>query len=87
MLFPSDTDSLGNRKAPDKESVDLRPPDYLLPGCKDLPLMPLQPIREDRKVSGLYIYIFIIFEGKKYDYIIQVLLEEAYQSGYKQKTK
>lgn len=52
LLFTSATDSLGSRKAFDKESVDLRPPDYLLPGCKDLPLMPLQPIREDRKVSG-----------------------------------
>lgn len=30
--------------------MDFKPPEYLLPGCKDLPLTPLQPIRDDRKV-------------------------------------
>lgn len=50
VLFPSDSDSLGSKQASEKESVDFKPPEYLLPGCKDLPLTPLQPIRDDRKV-------------------------------------
>uniref|UniRef100_A0A3P8VJT2 Clustered mitochondria homolog n=1 Tax=Cynoglossus semilaevis TaxID=244447 RepID=A0A3P8VJT2_CYNSE len=29
--------------------VDHRPPDHVLPGCKDRPLTPLQPVRDDRK--------------------------------------
>uniref|UniRef100_A0A671X1J5 Clustered mitochondria homolog n=1 Tax=Sparus aurata TaxID=8175 RepID=A0A671X1J5_SPAAU len=36
-------------KAPEKESVDFRPPEYILPGCKDRLLTPLQPVRDDWK--------------------------------------
>uniref|UniRef100_UPI0037E941DA clustered mitochondria protein homolog n=1 Tax=Semicossyphus pulcher TaxID=241346 RepID=UPI0037E941DA len=42
-------ESVGNRRASEKESVDYRPPDYILPGCKDRPLTPLQPLRDDWK--------------------------------------
>ena len=30
--------------------VDFKPPEYILPGCKDRPLIPLQPFRDDKKV-------------------------------------
>uniref|UniRef100_A0A4W6F6X8 Clustered mitochondria homolog n=1 Tax=Lates calcarifer TaxID=8187 RepID=A0A4W6F6X8_LATCA len=33
----------------EKEYVDCSPPEYILPGCKDRPLTPLQPIRDDWK--------------------------------------
>lgn len=36
----------------DKESVDLSPPEYILPECKDRPLTVLQPMREDWKVTA-----------------------------------
>uniref|UniRef100_A0A3B4ZTG7 Clustered mitochondria protein homolog n=1 Tax=Stegastes partitus TaxID=144197 RepID=A0A3B4ZTG7_9TELE len=38
----------GNRKASER-SVDCSPPDYILPGCRDRLLTPLQPVRDDRK--------------------------------------
>nr|XP_046267647.1 clustered mitochondria protein homolog isoform X2 [Scatophagus argus] len=44
-----DSECVGSRRASEKESVDFRPPEYVLPGCKDRPLAPLQPNREDRK--------------------------------------
>uniref|UniRef100_A0A665TT55 Clustered mitochondria (cluA/CLU1) homolog b n=1 Tax=Echeneis naucrates TaxID=173247 RepID=A0A665TT55_ECHNA len=37
------------KRASEKESVDCSPPDYVLPGCKDRPLTPLQPVRDDWK--------------------------------------
>ncbi|TKS65350.1 Clustered mitochondria protein -like protein [Collichthys lucidus] len=43
------SESVGNRQASEKESVDFRPPEYILPGCKDRPLSPLQPVRDDWK--------------------------------------
>ncbi|XP_042355264.1 clustered mitochondria protein homolog [Plectropomus leopardus] len=45
----NDSDSAGNRRASEKESVDCSPPEYILPGCKERPLTPLQPLREDWK--------------------------------------
>ncbi|XP_070700176.1 clustered mitochondria protein homolog [Pempheris klunzingeri] len=44
-----DSESVGNRRAAEKESVDFRPPDYIVPGCKERPLTPLQPLRDDWK--------------------------------------
>ncbi|KAK1883191.1 Clustered mitochondria protein like [Dissostichus eleginoides] len=44
-----DSDSVGTRRASEKESVDCSPPEYLLPGCKERPLTPLQPLRDDWK--------------------------------------
>ncbi|XP_049448798.1 clustered mitochondria protein homolog [Epinephelus fuscoguttatus] len=44
-----DCDSVGNRRASEKESVDCSPPEYILPGCKERPLTPLQPLRDDWK--------------------------------------
>ncbi|XP_070839589.1 clustered mitochondria protein homolog [Chaetodon trifascialis] len=44
-----DGESIGTRRASEKESGDFRPPEYILPGCKDRPLTPLQPVRDDRK--------------------------------------
>ncbi|XP_068187541.1 clustered mitochondria protein homolog isoform X1 [Antennarius striatus] len=41
-------ETVGNRKASKLQSTDVRPPDYILPGCKDRPLTPLQPLRDDR---------------------------------------
>ncbi|XP_054482358.1 clustered mitochondria protein homolog [Anoplopoma fimbria] len=43
------SDSVGNRRASEKESTDCSPPEYILPGCKDRPLTPLQPLRDDWK--------------------------------------
>ncbi|XP_046876436.1 clustered mitochondria protein homolog [Hypomesus transpacificus] len=39
----------GARKGPGQDSPNYTPPDYILPGSKDRPLMPLQPMREDWK--------------------------------------
>ncbi|KAI3373788.1 hypothetical protein L3Q82_022368 [Scortum barcoo] len=44
-----DGESVGNKRASGWESADCRPPEHILPGCKDRPLTPLQPIREDWK--------------------------------------
>ncbi|XP_068455877.1 clustered mitochondria protein homolog isoform X2 [Clinocottus analis] len=44
-----DSDSVGNRRASEKESADCSPPDYILPGCKERPLTPLHPLRDDWK--------------------------------------
>ncbi|KAM6907215.1 clustered mitochondria protein homolog [Xenentodon cancila] len=44
-----DSESLGKKRASEKESVDFSPPEYLLPGCKERPLTPLQPVRDDWK--------------------------------------
>uniref|UniRef100_A0A8D3BCA0 Clustered mitochondria protein homolog n=1 Tax=Scophthalmus maximus TaxID=52904 RepID=A0A8D3BCA0_SCOMX len=44
-----DSETVGKRRASEKESVDCRPPEYVLPGCKDRPLTPLQPVRDDWK--------------------------------------
>ncbi|KAG8008036.1 Clustered mitochondria protein-like protein [Nibea albiflora] len=43
------SESVGSRRASEKESVNFRPPEYILPGCKDRPLSPLQPVRDDWK--------------------------------------
>lgn len=53
----SDRESLGNRWALEKESAEFRPPEYLIPGCKDRPLTPLQPVRDDRKVRTSVLYM------------------------------
>uniref|UniRef100_UPI003AAB6D90 clustered mitochondria protein homolog n=1 Tax=Centroberyx gerrardi TaxID=166262 RepID=UPI003AAB6D90 len=44
-----DSESGGKKRASEKESVDCSPPEYVLPGCKDRPLTPLQPMRDDCK--------------------------------------
>uniref|UniRef100_A0AAX7TUZ3 Clu domain-containing protein n=1 Tax=Astatotilapia calliptera TaxID=8154 RepID=A0AAX7TUZ3_ASTCA len=41
--------SVGKRRASERESVDCSPPEYVLPGSKERPLCPLQPVREDWK--------------------------------------
>ncbi|KAM4620387.1 clustered mitochondria protein homolog [Polymixia lowei] len=45
----TDSESVGKRRASEKEPVDYSPPEYILPGCKDRPLTPLQPMRDDWK--------------------------------------
>ncbi|XP_026183319.1 clustered mitochondria protein homolog [Mastacembelus armatus] len=44
-----DSERVGMRRASEKESVDCSPPEYILPGSKDRPLTPLQPITNDWK--------------------------------------
>ncbi|KAM3869170.1 clustered mitochondria protein homolog [Diretmus argenteus] len=44
-----DSESGGKRRAPERESIDCSPPEYILPGCKDRLLTPLQPTRDDWK--------------------------------------
>uniref|UniRef100_A0A673BVC9 Clu domain-containing protein n=1 Tax=Sphaeramia orbicularis TaxID=375764 RepID=A0A673BVC9_9TELE len=39
----------GNGRASERGCTDCSPPEYVLPGCKDRPLTPLQPIRDDWK--------------------------------------
>ncbi|KAM8900368.1 clustered mitochondria protein homolog isoform 2-T3 [Spinachia spinachia] len=46
-----DCGTVGKRQASEKESAGLSPPEYILPGCKDRPLTPLQPLRDDWKPS------------------------------------
>uniref|UniRef100_A0A669C2K3 Clustered mitochondria homolog n=1 Tax=Oreochromis niloticus TaxID=8128 RepID=A0A669C2K3_ORENI len=41
--------SVGKRRASEWESLDCSPPEYVLPGSKERPLCPLQPVREDWK--------------------------------------
>ncbi|XP_061595697.1 clustered mitochondria protein homolog [Cololabis saira] len=44
---PKDGESLGKKRACEKEWVDCSLPEYVLPGSKERPLMPLQPVRDD----------------------------------------
>ncbi|XP_071362171.1 clustered mitochondria protein homolog isoform X1 [Trachinotus anak] len=44
-----DHESVMKRRASEKESLDCSPPEYILPGSKDRPLTPLQPVRDDWK--------------------------------------
>ncbi|XP_041657329.1 clustered mitochondria protein homolog isoform X2 [Cheilinus undulatus] len=44
-----DSEVIGNRRTSEKESVAFKPPEYILPGCKERPLTPLQPVRDDWK--------------------------------------
>ncbi|XP_038565524.1 clustered mitochondria protein homolog [Micropterus salmoides] len=44
-----DSDSKRIRRASEKESIYCSPPEYVLPGCKDRLLTPLQPVRDDGK--------------------------------------
>ncbi|KAL3970877.1 ribosomal protein S6 kinase alpha-1/2/3/6 [Sarotherodon galilaeus] len=45
----NDGQSVGKRRASEWESLDCSPPEYVLPGSKERPLCPLQPVREDWK--------------------------------------
>lgn len=55
LTFPfSDIVSEGGWQASENESVDFRPPEYVLPGSKDRPLTPLLPLRDDRKVRSAF---------------------------------
>ncbi|KAG7224622.1 hypothetical protein INR49_011375 [Caranx melampygus] len=44
-----DYESVAKKRATEKECVDCSPPEFILPGCKERPLSPLQPIRDDWK--------------------------------------
>ncbi|KAM9332839.1 clustered mitochondria protein homolog [Pholidichthys leucotaenia] len=44
-----DNPCVRRRRASEKMSVDCSPPEYILPGCKDRPFTPLQPVRDDWK--------------------------------------
>ncbi|CAJ1063756.1 clustered mitochondria protein homolog [Xyrichtys novacula] len=44
-----ESESIGNRRTSEKEPADFQPPEYILPGCKERPLSPLQPVRDDWK--------------------------------------
>ncbi|XP_040007417.1 clustered mitochondria protein homolog isoform X2 [Xiphias gladius] len=44
-----DNEIVGKRRVSERESVECSPPEYILPGCKDRPLTPLQPVRDDFK--------------------------------------
>ncbi|XP_042286092.1 clustered mitochondria protein homolog isoform X1 [Thunnus maccoyii] len=44
-----DSESVTKRRASEKESLDCSPPEYVLPGCKERLLTPLQPVRGDWK--------------------------------------
>lgn len=50
LCLYSESENVGKRRTSEKESVDCSPPEYVLPGCKDRPLAPLQPARDDWKV-------------------------------------
>ncbi|XP_041865030.1 clustered mitochondria protein homolog isoform X2 [Melanotaenia boesemani] len=45
----NDGEIVAKRRAFEKVSVDCSPPEYILPGYKELPLHPLQPIKDDWK--------------------------------------
>ncbi|XP_034538961.1 clustered mitochondria protein homolog [Notolabrus celidotus] len=44
-----ESDSVGSRRSSERESVDFKPPEYILPGYKERLLSPLQPLRDDWK--------------------------------------
>ncbi|KAK2828215.1 hypothetical protein Q5P01_019249 [Channa striata] len=44
-----ESETLERRRSSDRGEEICSPPDYILPGCKDRPLFPLQPTRDDRK--------------------------------------
>ncbi|CAL8280497.1 unnamed protein product [Arctogadus glacialis] len=46
---PPDPVNGSKSRAAERETIDCLLPDYITPGCKDRPLTPLQPIREDWK--------------------------------------
>lgn len=55
LTFPSsDIVSDVGWRASENESVNFRPPEYVLPGTKTRPLAPLQPLRDDRKVRSAF---------------------------------
>ncbi|XP_074529061.1 clustered mitochondria protein homolog [Halichoeres trimaculatus] len=43
------SESVGSRRNSEIEFVDFKPPEYILPGYKERPLSPLQPLRDDWK--------------------------------------
>ena len=42
------------KKGSELEQIDCTPPEHILPGSKERPLMPLQPPNNDWKVRGLF---------------------------------
>ncbi|CAG5872673.1 unnamed protein product [Menidia menidia] len=44
-----DCENVGKRRTSEKVSVDCSPPAYILPGCKERPLIPLHPVKGDWK--------------------------------------
>ena len=52
------------KKSGKPEPGECLPPDYLLPGCKDRPLVPLHPIHKELKVQTgcMYIAVFSLNE-------------------------
>ena len=50
MFWVCDDLPLIEKKSGKPEPGECLPPDYLLPGCKDRPLVPLHPIHKELKV-------------------------------------
>lgn len=44
--------SVAEKKVYKSDSVDCTPPEFIMPGSKDRPLLPLHPSIADLKVSG-----------------------------------
>ena len=48
--YQCDDAVLTEKKSSKPEPSECLPPDYLLPGCKDRPLVPLHPVHKELKV-------------------------------------
>ena len=45
------------------DTIDCTPPDYIMPGSKERPLLPLHPIGKDTKVAHVFKLAFPLFQG------------------------
>lgn len=43
------------KRGPRPETLDCTPPDYIMPGSKERPLLPLHPVDKDMKVTNIFL--------------------------------
>ena len=43
------------KRGPRPETLDCTPPDYIMPGSKERPLLPLHPVDKDMKVTNVFL--------------------------------
>ena len=47
--------STEKKRGPRPETLDCTPPDYIMPGSKERPLLPLHPVDKDMKVTNVFL--------------------------------
>ena len=45
------------KRGPRPETLDCTPPDYIMPGSKERPLLPLHPVDKDMKVTNVFLLL------------------------------